>query len=53
MCLRNRDARKLKRQYKEMPKRMVAIADRTVWEKVRRGRAGIRGDSVVEKYGRI
>ena len=33
-----------------MPKkRLTAIADRTVWEKVRKGRAGIRWDSVVEK----
>ena len=28
---------------------MPAIADRTVWEKVAKGRAGIRWDSVVEK----
>ena len=49
MCLRNRDARKLKWRYKEMPKRMTVIGDRVLWEKVTRGRAGIRGDSVGEK----
>ena len=33
-----------------MPKkRLPAIVDRAVWEKVTRGRAGIRWDSVVEK----
>ena len=33
-----------------MPKkRLPAIADRAVWEKVKRARAGIRWDSVVEK----
>ena len=33
-----------------MPKKRVpAIADRAVWEKVTQGRAGIRWDSVVEK----
>ena len=31
-----------------MPK-MTAIGDRVLWEKVTRGRAGTRGDSVVEK----
>ena len=48
----NRDVRKLKWQYKvrNMPKkRLPAIADRAVWEKVTKGRAGIRLDSVVEK----
>ena len=48
----NRDVRKLKWQYKvrNMPKkRLPAIADRAVWEKVTKGRAGIRWDSVVEK----
>ena len=30
-------------------KRLLAIADRAVWEKVAKGRAGIRWDSVVEK----
>ena len=30
-------------------KRSPAIADRAVWEKVTKGRAGIRWDSVVEK----
>ena len=30
-------------------KRLPAIADRAVWEKVTKGRAGIRWDSVVEK----
>ena len=29
--------------------RLPAIAERAVWEKVTRGRAGIRQDSVVEK----
>ena len=28
---------------------MPAIADRAVWEKVTKGRAGVRWDSVVEK----
>ena len=32
-----------------MPKRMTVIGDRVLWEKVTRGRAGIRGDSVGEK----
>ena len=33
-----------------MPKkRLPAIADRAVWEKVTNGRAGTRWDSVVEK----
>ena len=48
----NRDVRKLKWQYKvrNMPKkRLSVIADRAVWEKVTKGRAGIRWDSVVEK----
>ena len=48
----NRDVRKLKWQYKvrNMPKkRLPAIPDRAVWEKVTKGRAGIRWDSVVEK----
>lgn len=48
----NRDVRKLKWQYKvrNMPKhRLPAIADRAVWEKVTKGRAGVRWDSVVEK----
>ena len=47
-----RDVRKLKWQYKvrNMPKkRSPAIADRAVWEKVTKARAGIRWDSVVEK----
>ena len=30
-------------------KRLPAIADRAVWEKVTKGRPGIRSDSVVEK----
>ena len=30
-------------------KRLPAIADRAVWEKLTKGRAGIRWDSVVEK----
>ena len=48
----NRDVRKLKWQYdvRNMPKkRLPAIADRAVWEKVTKGRAGIRWDRVVEK----
>ena len=36
-----------------MPKkRLPAIADRAVWNKVTKGRAGIRWDSVVEKVWR-
>ena len=52
----NRNLRKLKWQYKvkNTPKKLLpAIADRAVWEKVSKGRAGIRWDSVVRKYGRI
>ena len=48
----NRYMRKLKGQYKvrNMPKkRLPAIVDRAVWEKVTKGRAGRRWDSVVEK----
>ena len=48
----NRDVRKLKWQYevRSMPKkRLPAIADRAVREKVSKGRAGLRLDSVVEK----
>ena len=30
-------------------KRLPAIADRAVWEKITKGRAGIRWDNVVEK----
>ena len=44
--------RKLKWPYKvrNMPKkRLPAIADRAVWEKITKERAGIRWDSVVEK----
>ena len=47
-----RDARTLKWLYKvrNMPeKRLPAIADRAVWEKITNGRAGIRWDNVVEK----
>ena len=47
----NRDVRKLKWQckVKNMPKkRLPAIADRAVWEKVTKGRAGMRWDGVVE-----
>ena len=50
-----RDVRKLKWPYKvtNMPKkRLSAIADRAVWEKVTKGRAGTRWDSVVEKVGK-
>ena len=52
----NRDMRRLKWQYKVrnmQKKRLPVIADRVVWEKVRKGRAGTRWDRVVEKYGRI
>ena len=52
----NRYTRKLKWQYKvkNMPeKKLPAIFDRAVSEKITKGRAGIRWDSVVEKYGRI
>ena len=48
----NRDVRKLKWQYKvrNLPeKRLPAIADRAVWEKITKGRAGIEWDNVVEK----
>ena len=48
----NRDTRKFIWQYKvrNMPKkRLPAIVDRAVWEKVTKGRAGIRWDGVVEK----
>ena len=48
----NRGVRKMKRQCKvrNMPKKKLqAKADRTVWEKVAKGRAGIRWDGVVEK----
>ena len=48
----NRNVRKLKWQHKvrNMPKkRLPAIADRAVWERVTKGRAGTRWDSVVEK----
>ena len=48
----NRDMRKLKWQYKarNVPKtRLPAIADRSVWEKVTKGRASIRQDIVVDK----
>ena len=48
----NRDARKLKGQnkVKNMPeKRLPAIADRAVLEKITKGRTGIRWDNVVEK----
>ena len=50
--LKQRDVRKLKWQYKvnNMPKkRLTATADRAVWEKVTKERAGIRWDSVVER----
>ena len=47
-----RDVIKLKWQYKvnNMPeKRLPAIVDRAVWEKITKGRAGIRWGNVVEK----
>ena len=47
-----RDVIKLKRQYKVrvMPEKgLPAIADKAVWEKTTKGRAGIRWDNVVEK----
>ena len=35
---------------RSMPKKtLLAIADRAVWEKVTKGRAGIRWDSVVQE----
>ena len=41
---------KWQHKVRNMPKkRLPAIADRAVWEKVTKGRAGIRWDSVVEK----
>ena len=52
----NRNVRKLKWQHKvrNMPKkRLPAIADRAVWERVTKGRAGTRWDSVVEKVWRM
>ena len=48
----NRDVRKLKWQckVKNVPeKRLPAIVDRAVWEKITKGRAGIRWGNVVEK----
>ena len=48
----NRDVRKLKWQHTVMSmpkKRLPTIADRAVWEKVSKGRAGRRWDSVVDK----
>ena len=48
----SRDVRKLKWQYKvenTPEKRLPAIADRVVWKKITKGRAGIRWDNVVEK----
>ena len=47
----NRDVRKLKLQYKvRMPrKRLLAIASSAVWEKVMKGQAGIRWDTVANK----
>ena len=50
--LKTRDAGKLRWQYKvrNVPnKRLAAKADRAVWEKVTKRRAGRRWDSVVEK----
>ena len=47
-----RDVKKMKWQYKvkNMPeKRLPAIVDRAVWEKITKGEAGIRWDVVVEK----
>ena len=52
----NRDMTKLAWQYtvRNTPKkRLPAIVDRAVWEKVTKGRAGTRWDGVVENYGRI
>ena len=48
----NRAMTRLGWQYKvrNMPQtRLPAIVDRAVWEKVTKGRVGIRWDSVVEK----
>ena len=36
-------------QSKEYARNGAAIADRAVWEKITKGRAGIRWDNVVEK----
>ena len=50
----NGDARKLNWQYKvgNMPKeRLPTIADRAVWEKVKKGRAGKGGTAQSRKYG--
>ena len=47
-----RDVRKLKWQYKvnnAPEKKLPAIVDRAVWEKLTKGGAGIRWDNVVEK----
>ena len=53
----NRYTIKLKWEYKvrNMPKkRLAAIVDGAAWEKVTKGRAGTRWDSVVEKkHGRV
>ena len=48
----NRDVRKLKWQYKVKnmaKKRLPAIVDRAVWEKITKGRAETRWDNVLEK----
>ena len=52
----NRDVRKLNWQnnVRNMAKkRLPAIADKAVWKKVTKGRAGIRWDSVVEKVWKV
>ena len=51
----NRDVRKLKSQHevKNMPeKRLPAIVDRAVWEKIKKEQAGIRWDNVVDKISK-
>ena len=48
----NRDVRKLECQYKVRStpkKRLTARANSPVWEKVTKGRAGMRWDNVVDK----
>ena len=53
----NRDVRKLEWQYKlrnVSEKRLPAIVDRAVWEKITKRRTGIRWDNIVEKiYGTL
>ena len=51
----NRDVKKLKWQYKAKnrpEKRLPAVAGRAVWEKIAKGRTGVRWGNVVEEKGR-